>query len=343
MKFTLLFLVSILLSCSGNRKIESNSISSSIPEVEKMAGFSLEMPPDSIPPSSMEPISALGGKWVALIPYSIIRRDKAEVEYNHRGMWWGESLTGTAHCIDMAKNSGIKTMLKPHVWVIGQGWPGKFDLNSEEEWLTWESSYREYILTFAKVAEDKKVDLFCIGTEFRIAVVKREQFWRDLIKDVREIYKGEITYASNWDNYENVHFWDQLDYIGTDAYFPHSKKKEPELDELIAGWRKVGKKLKAFSEKWDKKMIFTEYGFRSIEYLNSFYEKDESKLKPHMENQKKAYSAFFQTIWEEDWFVGGFLWKWRFRENPGGENDSNYTPQDKPAAQVIQKYYEKAS
>lgn len=342
MKFLVLILGLILLSCSGNREIESSHIATSIPSVEKMAGFCLEMPPDSIPPNSMEGIVDYGGKWVALIPYSIIRKGKAKVEYFHNGMWWGESLSGTADCIRMANNSGLKTMLKPHVWVIGQGWPGNFNLSSEKEWLTWEASYREYIVEFAQVAEDEKVDLFCIGTEFRIAVVKREKFWRQLIQDVREIYKGEITYASNWDNYEKVKFWDDLDYIGTDGYFPLSKEKEPELKKLLDGWKKQGQILKAFSEKWKKKIIFTEYGFRSIEYPDAVVENGEANLKPNMNNQKTAYRAFFQTIWGEDWFLGGFLWKWKFKENPGGENDAQWTPQNKPAAKLIQKYYEKA-
>lgn len=308
-----------------------------------MAGFSLEMPPDSIPPNSMEGIVELGGKWVALIPYSIIGKGSAKVEYNHRGMWWGESPAGTTECIRMAKRSGLKTMLKPHVWVIGQGWPGNFDLNSEAEWLTWESSYRKYILEFAKIGEEQKVDLFCIGTEFRIAVVKREQFWRKLIEEVREIYKGEITYASNWDNYHNVKFWDELDYIGTDAYFPHSEEKEPEIKVLLNGWKKEGAKLKAFSEKWKKKVIFTEYGFRSCDYFNSNSAQKKSKNQPNMGNQERAYQAFFQSVWQEDWMLGGFLWKWHFKEDIGGENNSDYTPQNKPAALVIQKYYKKAS
>lgn len=342
MKFSLLFLSLILLACSENKNDVGAPDPISIPDVEKMAGFSLEMPPDSIPPNSMEGIVELGGKWVALIPYSIIREGEAEVEYNHNGMWWGESLVGTSECIKMANKSGLKTMLKTHVWIIGQGWPGKFDLKSEAEWLMWESTYRSYILEFAKVAQEQKVDLFCIGTEFRIAVVKREQFWRKLIKEVREIYKGEITYASNWDNYQNVNFWNELDYIGTDAYFPLSKHKEPNLQKLLSGWKKEGDKLKAFSEKWKKQIIFTEYGFRSIDYPSAFHTKDKSKLKPNMQNQKNAYQAFFQTIWKEDWFLGGFLWKWQFRDEIGGENDTDYTPQNKPAANVIQKYYEKA-
>ena len=343
MKLALLIFGIIFLSCVERVEIKNTHVSKSIPSLKKIAGFSLEMPPDSIPPNSMEAIVDHGGKWVALIPYSIIREGEAEVVYNHKGMWWGESLSGTVHCINMANKSGLKTMLKPHVWIIGQGWPGKFDLNTEEEWLIWESSYREYILMFAKVAEEQSVDLFCVGTEFRIAAVKREAFWRQLIKDVREIYNGEVTYASNWDNYHKINFWDDLDYIGTDAYFSLSKKKVPQLQKLVSEWKKQGAELKAFSKKWEKKIMFTEYGFRSIDYTSAFYEKDESKLKPNMKNQENAYRAFFETVWAEEWFVGGFLWKWKFRDNPGGVNDSNYTPQNKPAAEVIQKYYEKAS
>ena len=302
MKISLIFLGLFFFSCSADVKSKRNLVEKVIPNASKIAGFSLEMPSDSIPLRSMEPVVKNGANWVALIPYSIIREGKAKVEYYDKGMWWGESLSGTAEMFRMARRSGLKIMLKPHVWVIGQGWPGKFDLKTEGDWLIWESSYRDYILTFAKVAAKEKADIYCIGTEFRIAVVKRPEFWKQLIKEVREIYPGKITYASNWDNYQNVTFWDQLDYIGTDAYFPHSKKKEPELAELMESWEKEGAMLKAFSEKWNRTVLFTEYGFRSIDYADALPGKNEAKLKPNMKNQKTAYRAFFQTIWKEDWF-----------------------------------------
>lgn len=343
MKVAIGILLLLFISCSEIATKKRNLVENDIPEVSKMAGVSLEMPPDSIPPRSMQPIQNLGANWVAMIPYSIIDEGNSKVEYYDQGMWWGESLSGTAEMIRMAKRSGLKTMMKPHVWVIGQGWPGKFDLKTEKEWLEWESTYREFILTFAKLAADEKVDLFCVGTEFRIAVVKRPDFWRQLIREVRKVYSGKITYASNWDNYEKVTFWDQLDYIGTDAYFPFSKKKDPELGDLMEGWGREGDKLKAFSEKWNKKIIFTEYGFRSIDYPEALAGKDESKLSPNMKNQESAYRAFFQTVWKEDWFEGGFFWKWQFRSKIGGTKDTDFTPQNKPAEKLIQKYYQNAN
>jgi hypothetical protein len=60
----------------------------------------------------------------------------------------------------------------------------------------------------------------------------------DLIKKVRAVYSGKLTYAENWDCIDKVLFWDQLDYIGVDAYFPISKKKKQKMKEIRAGWKK---------------------------------------------------------------------------------------------------------
>ena len=44
-------------------------------------------------------------------------------------------------------------------------------------------------------------------------------------------------------NYKKVDFWNELDYIGVDAYFPFSKKKKPKLNKLVTSWEKQGEKL----------------------------------------------------------------------------------------------------
>ena len=332
-----------LFSCAGEKSAtdptQTAPLPKTIPVLEKIAGVSLEMPSDSIPPTSMNEIVQVGGKWVALIPYAMTREGGSKVEYDTYSGWWGETAAGTTACIQMAHAKGLKTMMKPHVWVIGQGWPGRFDLKTEKEWLEWEESYRAYILTFAKISEEHKVDLFCIGTEYRIAVVKRPKFWKKLIQEVREIYKGKVTYAENFDNYQRVTFWDDLDIIGIDAYFSLSKKKEPTVEELTYGWKKRGEQLKAFSEKWNRKILFTEYGFQSCDYFNAHSVPKKSKLTPNMGNQERAYQAFFQSIWQEEWMLGGFFWKWHFSPNAGGLSDHDYTPQNKPAMKVIEAYY----
>ena len=81
-------------------------------------------------------------------------------------------------------------MLKPHVWIEGQGWCGNFKLNSETDWKLWEQDYEKYLLTYAKIAQENKVEILCIGTEFKISVVKRSNFWVHLIKKIKIMDSG---------------------------------------------------------------------------------------------------------------------------------------------------------
>ena len=60
------------------------------------------------------------------------------------------------------------------------------------------------------MAEEEKVDIFCIGTELEKFIEHRPAYWRELIAEVRKVYKGKLTYAANWDEYKRVPFWDAL-------------------------------------------------------------------------------------------------------------------------------------
>ncbi|MDB3906855.1 hypothetical protein N9355_05255 [Crocinitomicaceae bacterium] len=306
----------------------------------KMTGVNLEMPNKEIDTTDMDSINDMNAEWVSLVPYGFTARGDAKVQYGSGYQWWGETEEGTISIATSAHAVGQKVMIKPHVWVVGDGWPGDFDLDNEEDWKIWEDSYRKYILTFAKVADSVDAELFCIGTEYRSPAKKREAFWRQLIKEVKEIYDGPLTYAANWDNYEFVKFWDDLDYIGIDGYFPVSKEQQPSFEIIKTGWDGVTQNLKKYSEKWDRKIIFTEYGFKSSEYNVSGMQDDKTKV-ANMENQFNGYRAFFETIWKEDFFAGGFLWKWTFfpSEKNSGPKNARYTPQGKPAFGLIRDVY----
>ena len=94
--------------------------------------------------------------------------------------------------------------------------------------------------------------------------------WTQLIQAVRNVYKGKLTYAANFDNYKDVAFWDQLDFIGINAYFKLRNPNQTYADTaalktiLKTGWQKVfaeintyrdGKKLR------EKPLLFTELGY----------------------------------------------------------------------------------
>jgi biotin synthase-like enzyme len=54
------------------------------------------------------------------------------------------------------------------------------------------------ILDFAQLAQNENIELFCFGT-LGNAVAKRPEYWSQLIKKIKKIYSGKLTYAANWD------------------------------------------------------------------------------------------------------------------------------------------------
>lgn len=341
----------VLFGCTPTDKKEKETVEKTVEDSAsksyssegKILGASLEMPPNRIGPQPIEHLKSVNAEWVAMIPYGFTPNGTSEVRFGYPGQWWGESEVGTLMCIRMAKNAGLKVMLKPHVWVQGQGWPGKFEPKSERAWKAWENTYREYILAFARLADSSDVDLFCVGTEYRIAIDKRPDFWKKLIKEVKEVYSGPVTYAANWDNFQKVTFWEELDYIGVDAYFPLLDDPLPAVEDIKKKWKPVEDELGALSKKTDRPILFTEYGYMSVEYTNSGHWKHGDTVKVSMQAQANAYRGLFESIWQQDWMAGGFFWKWHLNgyKTAGGPKNRRYTPQNKLAAEVIKEWYGK--
>ena len=315
---------------------------------EKITGTSLEAPRNAFNADNLAPIVSIASEWVAIIPYAYSTPGSPNVTFNYSRQYWGERSEGVKTSIDHARSLGLKVMIKPHIWVRGQGWPGDFTLNSEQDWLTWEEDYTDYILTFAEIAEEKDVELFSIATEYRHLVSEKPEVWRRIIKKIKQVYSGQLTYAANWDNYESVTFWDEIDYIGIDAYFPLAESKNPSVEEINTSWQPTKDKLKAFSEQWDRPILFTEYGYQSVDYAAAGHWKhNQDTLSVNQLAQANAYESLYQTFWNEEWFKGGFLWKWHlntnFRRNRQSNRrysyDKRFTPQGKIAEEVIKKWY----
>jgi len=309
---------------------------------ERINGASLVNPPRPITSSTMQDLDRVNADWVAVIPYGFSRSGQGSVSYDHSRQWWGERTDGNCLLIQYAKENNLKVMVKPHVWVGGEGWCGDFDLATEEQWLEWERDFSKYILHHARKADSLSAELFCIGTEYRIPARERPEFWITLIQEVRKVYDGKLTYAANWDNYENITWWDELDYIGIDAYFPLAEGDHPSVAEIKEGWMPIKKNLEVFSIKWDKPILFTEYGFQSGNgAAGKHWEMDKSSENVNNQLQADAYEATFQALAYEKWFAGGFFWKWHFYSRKENWRGTEWTPQDKPAEQVIAKWYAK--
>jgi len=193
-----------------------------------------------------------------------------------------------------------------------------------------EDSYSKFILEYATLANQLNVDIFCIGTELEQFIANRPQYWLGLIKKIKTVYKGKLTYAANWDEFKRTPFWNDLDYIGIDAYFP-----------CLEGWKAHKYIIKSMSDTFKKPVLFTEFGYRSVDYAGKEpWKSDRSMTAINMEAQIHTTKALFETFWKEDWFAGGFLWKWFIHHDAvGGTNNPMFTPQNKPVEQVIKQYY----
>ena len=309
---------------------------------EKINGVSFVASRDSINQKHIEPIINISANYAAIMPFGFIRDlEHPEIIFNTDRQWFGETEKGSKQYINTLKQKGIKTMMKPQIWVWRGEFTGFIKMNSEEEWLQLEETYTNFILQYAKVAEETHTELFCIGTELENFVAHRPDFWINLIVKIRAVYKGKLTYAANWNEYTKTPFWDQLDFIGIDAYFPLSDVQTPSLEDCKAGWQKHKSEIKTYSEKFNKPILFTEFGYRSVDYTaKAPWVSDVEMVDVNMEAQVNATHAIFDEFWNKDWFAGGFIWKWHHDyEHVGGEIDTQFTPQNKPAEDIVRKYF----
>jgi hypothetical protein len=147
-------------------------------------------------------------------------------------------------------------------------------------------------------------------------------------------------YSADWTNYQNIEWWDSLDYVGIDTYFPLSiLKYDPTFDELKNAWSNYADEIEAWLPTVNKPIIFTEIGYRSGDGTNMAPSNYWSDMPVDLQEQRDCYEAAFQTLWNRSWFYGFYWWTWTYDPEQGGPNDSSHTPQNKPAQDVITQWY----
>ncbi len=298
--------------------------------------------PRPIGQEAFDRVKLTNAEWVSFVPYGFQQINESNIRFDLEKQWWGETKSGLETCIALAHKSKLHVMLKPQLYLHGS-WSGNIDFIKEEDWKSWEKSYSKYIMTMVDLASKNNVEMICIGTELKIACIKRKKFWASLITQIRSAYKGKLTYSANWDDYTTVPFWDQLDCIGISAYFPLTEMKTPTLNTLQIKWKKTIKALGNYSNKMGKKILLTEYGYLTTDQCAWKTWESEQKITELEENQEaqaNAFEALYRSLWSEEFIAGGFIWKW-FPNGHGheGYKHKDYDPQDKKAEAIIRKYY----
>ena len=280
--------------------------------------------------------------YISLMPFAAT--SKGSNHLYHEEMPWeylGESKEGLQTCIDLAKEKGMQTMIKPMIWLIGGGYIGDIDFSAESDWQKYEAEYKTFILEYAKLSEQNRLPLFCIGSELDIWAEKRPQFWKELIKSINEIYNGDLVYACRHGNEEKIDFWDALDYVGLTVYDSISNEETPSIDTLLKNWLPIKEQIGAFSKKVGKNVIFTEWGYTCSNYCGRLPDLDSVSSAINEQAQANCYDALLSTFEKEPWFLGGFVWKWFATEDHARNTLDKYSPQNKMAQKVLMKHWKK--
>lgn len=235
---------------------------------------------------------------------------------------------------------GAKVMLKPCVNSKDGTWRANFEPTSVDAWF---NSYRRFINHYADIAAEENVEMLCVGVEYKWSDADMYDRWADVVSAVRSHYSGELTYAADWSNYRSVCFWDLVDYVGIDAYFPISKEDGAGLSTLARGWKGPLDGVESWlytARLADKEVLFTEVGYQSRPacWKTPAITKNE---RVDTRAQELCYKALFMTAPARPWLRGIYIWRWDrgSADGGGGPQNNQWTPKRKPAGKVLSDYY----
>jgi len=247
--------------------------------------------------------------------------------------------------IDELHAAGLGVMLKPHVDPMDGSWRGQIAPRDAGAWF---DSYASFVLHYAEMARETKVEILCIGTELvTMSDSRYAAEWGSLVARVRAVFPGLLTYAANAnapaDELTSVSFWPQLDLIGLDVYTPLTSSTSPTPEELVAAWRHnadghdMVAAYRNLQAAHGMPVIFTEIGYRSADGTNRAPWDWQASMGVDPGEQADCYRAMYE-VWsaEASWMKGPFWWSWAV-PRPGA-GDTGYEPWTKPAEDVLRQW-----
>jgi len=250
--------------------------------------------------------------------------------------------------IEHFHENGIKVCLKPMIDCADGMWRALIsfpDRNMGEVdiyWKAWFESYTAYLVHYAEIAQHCGCEMFCLGCEM-LGTERKEDYWRSTIAQVRKVYSGKLTYNTNHGKEEEAKWYDEVDYLGTSAYYPVAEKPGASFEEMKANWDRIAERLGRVSERVGKKILFMEIGCRSAEgcammpwdFMHREFPRSE-------EEQANFFEASLAACADKPWFAGYFWWDWSpviYTTPEKASVDCGFNIHMKKAEEVIKRYY----
>ncbi len=282
----------------------------------------------------------MGATWVSLTPFGRVGDlSPTGVDRTFEAPF-AQNRTAVLAAIGQAHAEGLRVLLVPHLWVESGEWRALIDPGDDAAWERWAAGYRGWLLEWARVAAEGRVDMFSAGVELRSWVTtRRAPTFAALLRDVRRVYGGPLTYAANWDDVHQTVILGDLDVIGINAFYPLAEKEGATLGDVVEGGRQVRARLRELADEWERPVLFTEIGYTN---------RDDPALRPwewpdHMKDvrlnegaQADAYFGLLAPLIDEEWFAGFFAWRtYADPDDMSQEAEWGFNPRGKEAELVL--------
>lgn len=293
---------------------------------------------------TLRDLAATGADFVTLaVPHYQSNRWSTDIQ---RG-WNTPTDASLTEGIGFAHSIGLKVTLMIYLDTYEGVWRAEINPPDRDGWFR---AYGEVLNKYAVMARDNGVERYVLGTEMINMTTftsngDNTRQWNILIGNVRGIYSGPLTYSANWgpsgftDEKNHIGFWPNLDAIGMAAYFG-LETGDNSVESLKSAWNKWNfEHVKPIADRTGKPVIFTEIGYKSVPGSHARPWDFGMGGGADETEQANSYEALFSYWNDFPYMQGVSLWNWEVNPSAGGPGNTDYTPQNKLAEQVMARWF----
>ncbi|ORV90523.1 hypothetical protein AWC12_07185 [Mycolicibacterium iranicum] len=240
-----------------------------------------------------------------------------------------------ARAITVAHQLGLKVLLTPHLYLPA---PQSRSTISPDDRPAWFAAYTQFVTHYAAMAQRLGVEQFSVGSELA-SISDDRPGWLGVISAVRAEYSGTLLYGAEPLEYPRIPFWDALDLIGIDAYWPLSPVPTTDAAALRQAWQPIVGEMAAFSARTGRDIVFTEAGFTSQRGTTTHPADWMISTTPDQAEQAAAYQSLLASFSDQPWWKGVYWWVWNALPDDGSDHATNYSPRGKQAEAVLRQWW----
>ncbi|HMI94580.1 MAG TPA: hypothetical protein VK509_24570 [Polyangiales bacterium] len=291
----------------------------------------------------LDELVRLGANAISITPFGRIwSLQSTEILFDFEAPY-PENRAAIGEMIAQAKARGLRVLLIPHLWVETGGWRGEIDPGSEEGWLRYQDAYRRFVLAWAKDAQRYGADAFSIGVECKSWSGRFGGYWSGLIAELRSVFAGRLTYSANWDEAEDVAFWDQLDWVGVNAFYPLAHADNASDEEYRRNAELALERLRELSESVQKPVVMVEIGYttRANAAVQPWLWPDTMQnVIVDEREQARALAALAGAAASHEFVRGLFVWRYYSNlDDVSQEAIWGFSPHGKLAEPVLERIF----